>query len=565
MRNTVRLRTLAPVVIFLLVLFKPAQVNAGDEDDRAQNAAMFRNIFYSLAKGQFQDDDIHKLIYVPEERFYASAKVEGVDPFEERVTDYNSIAPFDLYSKGLDTPFEEIKDVDSAVTQNPVTIVVIPGIFGEFIQHFPFHEVLVNKDSQYSKTWKAAIAKKPTVDRVFDLEQMRDLDTDLDKLVEVASIDNPAGKDLVRVIYLKPLFGSMETLGTIKDSSDIYLRRLAKIRKVLGGFQNLYLMGYSRGLNVALELAHEGSQDAEANPWFQDLKGVLSLGGTLYGSALADGAFEPGKPSCAALERMNRLADELITLPEGASLGDKVKTVAMNAAAWATATTDMISIGTQMQTAEGLEVENIPTDSLNWGAFGGLLRAVVFEKFKIIEGSEYNNNVEKFKLLIREVTEGAQSITKNTTISWQRTHTLPTNISYFVLQGTMGDPSTKATGPSFLSKSSVSFNTKAIDYSSLRRSYYDYYADTQSKMNDSQVSPDRTLFWPAYHKILNPAQADYRTQILAVIGVDHWGMSFPVALESRNKEMSPYPRTILLHSVGAFLARDLLERSAHGR
>ncbi|RYZ75629.1 MAG: hypothetical protein EOP04_33090, partial [Proteobacteria bacterium] len=175
MRNTVKKRTLAPVLIFLLALLRPDQVNAG-EDEKPLSAALFRNIFYTLAKGQYEDADIHKLIYVPDDRFYSEAKLDGENPFESRVLDYSSIAPFDLYSKGLNTSFQEIKDVDGAVTLNPVTIVIIPGIFGEFIQHFPFHEVLVNKSSQFSKTWKDAIAKKPTTDTVFDLEQMKDLD-----------------------------------------------------------------------------------------------------------------------------------------------------------------------------------------------------------------------------------------------------------------------------------------------------------------------------------------------------------------------------------------------------
>ncbi|RZA10287.1 MAG: hypothetical protein EOP10_35070 [Proteobacteria bacterium] len=121
----------------------------------------------------------------------------------------------------------------------------------------------------------------------------------------------------------------------------------------------------------------------------------------------------------------------------------------------------------------------------------------------------------------------------------------------------MADPSSKEGGKSLLAEDSVSFNTKTLDYKALRTSYYDYFTFQGMAINDSQISPDRSIFWPALHKSLNPKQEDFEASLITILGTDHWGMSFPVALESENKEISPFPREVLVKSLGAFLAQDL--------
>jgi hypothetical protein len=525
------------------------------------SSELFRNIFFSLLRPHYEPQDIHRLIFALDPKFQVEAEIQGSAPFEERSEAYASVTPFDLYSRGIRTPFESVDDVDRALRVYPITLVILPGICGEFIDHSPFHEVLGYTESRFAKIWKETLRQTPTLDQAFDLDPMKAVDIDFDKLIQAASIDDETGQDLVRVLYLRPLFGSLETLGTLQGSSTVYLRRLNKIHNLLGDLKNCYLMGYSRGLNVALQCLHDASQDADVHPWFKDIKGVVSLGGTLYGSPLADAIFAKGTLASQAFDRMNRLSEDLVTTRLNADLSDKIKAAAVNAAAWSSAMADLLAIGVKLETPEGLKMEDISTDGLNLGAFGRLLSRVMFDKFKVDEGSEFNHNVERFRILMRELTECARSVTREAAIEWQRTHTLPSNLNYYVLQGTMGDPSDEISGPSPLASDSVSFNTKTIDYAALRRSYYEYFKSTGIRLNDSQTSPDRSLFWPAFHRWLNPNQGEYRSQLLAVLGVDHWGMSFPVALESQNGEVSPFPRSILLHAVGAFLAQDLMERS----
>jgi hypothetical protein len=526
--------------------------------DDGKDAELFRSIFYSYAKAEFSDAEIQKLIFQPRQEFFAAdeASSDGVASLKKRSEAWSKIKPVDLYNDGK-SPVSEVLDLDKALEAKPVTIVVIPGIFGEFITHSPFDEVFKKQDSSFSKEWAHAFNAKPLTDPVFDLETMANSEKKLSEIIEVASIDNAAGKAVIRLIYMKPLIGSLETLGTLEDSSKLYLRRMNKVWDVLGPQENLYILGYSRGLNVALDFVNRAEAKREGYPWLSNLKGIVSLGGTLYGSAIADATITPGQYSCKAIERLEALANALVVLPPQASMGEKIKAVAKNSKAWASAAADLMRIGGQIPPAEGLEVENIQTDGPDIGAFGQLLKTFAFEKFKITQGSEYSNNVEKFKLMIREAREGINTLTEVEGLAWVKAHTISPKYKYFVIQGTMADPSSRESGKSLLAEDSASFNTKTLDYKALRRSYYDYFVFHGMSLNDSQISPDRSIFWPALHKSLNPKQEDFEARLITILGTDHWGMSFPVALESRNQEISPFPREVLVKSLGAFLAKDL--------
>ncbi len=527
--------------------------------DDGRDAETFRNIFHHYAKSQFSDADIQKLIFKPKPEFFITGDVTG-DPsaaLQQRARSFSSFKPLDLYADGRKTAFADSESPDKDLDAKPITIVIIPGIFGEFITHFPFHEVLADKTSAFAKEWAQAAIDHPTVDPVFDLETLTTAARPMEDIIEASSIDNSDGKAVIRVVYLKPLIGSLETLGTLEDSSSLYLRRLNKLWSMLGPQENVYLLGYSRGLNVALDLISRAEIKPDAYPWLKDLKGVVSLGGTLYGSDLADAARSPGQASFAFVERILTLADTLQVLPENASLGDKISAVSKNTAAWAGAMMDLLAIGAKRPPYDGLMLENIATDSPSPSAFAEIFKTFAFEKFKVTVGSEYSNNVAKFKYLVKETLEGIETLTKQSSLEWAKNHIIASHLKYFVIQGTMGDPSSRLFAKNELAQDSVSFNTHTLDYKALRLSYYDYMAFEGMAINDSQVSPDRSVFWPELHMALNPSQKPFEARLIAILGTDHWGMSFPVALESKNKEISPYPRALLLKSLGAFLAKDL--------
>ncbi|MBC7659011.1 MAG: hypothetical protein H7249_04820 [Chitinophagaceae bacterium] len=524
----------------------------------ASPAALFRNIFYSYAGADYSKEEIDKLIFQAPPAFSEQTLVIGnpIEALNRRTKDWSHFKPIDLYKAGVDLPVDQTPPVEEGRSAQPVTIVIIPGVFGEFINDLPFNEVLSNKTSAFAEKWAQAIADHPATDPVYDFETMAETDHSLSEIIEAASLDDAQGRSLVRVLYMKPLYFSLESLGTLEDARTRYLRRLGKVWDVLGPQPNVYLLGYSRGVNVALAMLNTAEKTPSAYPWYKNVKGVVSLGGTLYGSRLAEVATTPGQAFYAEFQRIRDLADELTPISSQLSLPGRITAIAKNTLAWARAERDLLVVATTIGIPKGLILEHIESDLPNKYALTTMIKKFAFEKFKIGQSAEYSNNIKRFKVLVEKAAEGIQSLTPKNCLGWLKTHTIPAQLKYYVIQGTMADPSTMLGGVSPLIKNSPSFNTRALDYKLIRWSYYQTYAYSGMAINDSQVSPDRSVFWPSLHTALNPAQAPFRSALLAVVGTDHWGMSFPVAFESKNNEVSLFPRTILLKTLGAFLIQD---------
>jgi len=96
----------------------------------------------------------------------------------------------------------------------------------------------------------------------------------------------------------------------------------------------------------------------------------------------------------------------------------------------------------------------------------------------------------------------------------------------------------------------------SLDFSSLRGNYYDLFAASTHQLQDSQVPVQRARFWPELHSTLNPAQKPLKTYFMGTVGAHHWGLSFPRAFSTKDGlEANPYPRTLLLKSIGTFVAQ----------
>lgn len=81
----------------------------------------------------------------------------------------------------------------------PITIVIIPAIFGEFIDHFPFLEVVSNQDRAFAKEWAKAIADQPTEDEVFDLETSAPFKHSMSDIIQASSVGDTKGKAVARL------------------------------------------------------------------------------------------------------------------------------------------------------------------------------------------------------------------------------------------------------------------------------------------------------------------------------------------------------------------------------
>ena len=528
----------------------------------------FRDIFYTYSKSTIADDKrteaVQHMVYMPDKSLIET-KVAGPssgNPLQPLTEMMAKIKPSDLYKTGVNTPMQDIANLDGALTaEKPITIVIVPGIFGEFIRSSPYQEVF-DTDNSAKKNWKSLTTetsdKNLTVDAVYSLDKLSDVPTKLNDLVAVSSIDNAAGKPLVNIIFLKPLFASLETLIPLRQATRIYERRLKKTFELLGAPQNVYLMGYSRGGCVALDMVSVFSKEQYKDSWMKNLKGVVTLGGVIYGSGLADEmmADMSSRPDNEIARSLNWLVNKLQDTSSGGNDPvNNAKKVAENSFLWAQETNKIAGIVKGKEAHPGFTAENISSDLPNVGALVALTTQFALQNLHLEKPiSDYYSNIARFKEFGKQALDGINSLTTAERTKWWRTNTIPTNIKYFALTGTMPEPTTPGKIPHELTGNTHAYNSRSIDYSILRKSYYDLYKVTNQQLNDSQVSLDKSRFWPQIHRNLNHSQPDFKSYWLGVMGTDHWGMAFPVAFQTTSVGASPFPRTNLIKSVATFLA-----------
>jgi hypothetical protein len=170
--------------------------------------------------------------------------------------------------------------------------------------------------------------------------------------------------------------------------------------------------------------------------------------------------------------------------------------------------------------------------------------------------SEYCQNIERFKRTATQVIKGVQTLTTASRLTWFQTHTLPTNIRYYAITGTMGDATAPGAEPTPLVLNDAAYDTHSLDFRSLRGNYYDLLAASGNQLQDSQVPVQRARFWPELHSAMNPAQQPMKAYFMGTVGVHHWGLSFPRAFSTNDgMEANPFPRTELLKSIATFVAQ----------
>lgn len=221
------------------------------------------------------------------------------------------------------------------LTKKDTLVIIIPGIFGEYIQQVAFGDLFGqglthNNSSHFTKAFNNYIQdhklnvvdnKNEGLDSRFLMKNLRSYYesknnyknlynlVSINQWIKVASLDDQNGLPLfkVAVLGLEPM--SLESVGKQEELSLIYLRRLNKFMTIYEQ-QNgklpdqIILMGYSRGTPIAYEMLSimkNGAlhpDDSEANlknelsskakKWSHKIIATVSLGGVSLGSALSD-------------------------------------------------------------------------------------------------------------------------------------------------------------------------------------------------------------------------------------------------------------------------------------
>ncbi len=455
----------------------------------------------------------------------------------------------DLWRNSQSTPV--LTKYSDQKSSNVPIIIIFPGIMGEFVHHFPFDEIFSPSESQFAAEWQRLAQNN--YDEVYSLKEMKKVPYPLSDLVLGASVDVEA-KVVAKLLFLKPPLLSLETLGTVEENSSVYFQRLNKVFSLLPWQKSpIYFLGYSRGANVALEMASKLDSPPQEALWASQVKGVVSLVGSLWGSHLADDAFNTDKPTGMMVASLKNLADSLT--PAEGSPREKAHTALANATEIATKLRELLSATHQTTPQEALKWENLNTLVLpEFGFVWDIATDALLDNFKMQKFiTDYNGNVARFKIVINKIYEGTRSLTTAERLRWWKNNQLPAHLKYFSTSATMGDPTLSADSYWPLNDNPLAVNKNSIDYPFLRKSYYDLLDSSGVMLNDSQMTLSRTVFYPSFHRTLNPSQLPYETASLGVLGISHWSIALQQAIESSHGR-NPFPRAALIRALSKFLS-----------
>lgn len=465
------------------------------------------------------------------------------------------IRPLDLYYEGIDQPFEV---QDNQPPLEPMTMILFPGFLQEFFGDY-LADLCV--DSHFAKEFQTRFDEAidaSKIDHRYSVKDQGQIKAPLNELVKAFSLDDELGQPLVRIIYLKPIFGSMESFSSMDDVVPAYLRRLDKVFKIIPIPDRLFLAGHSMGVmraSHALSTIHKSN----AKPaWYESLKGIVSFNGAIWGSSMADAQDTKGTLVHALVEA----GEQLLKMPESPTLG---KTRAQIIAAQAVSLLAAVGIMTERVINEpkiqgeldisyleklgnkilhevGLSVKDIPTiikSAFSWKDQGSPITPKV---------------TRRIKDFISCIFKAMNELTLSSRIDWFRNHILPTNIPYYSIASTLPGPPTP---DHFADSHDLSergfYNMRTMDYRAMRIFYYDSFAIDQVLIQDGLVGLHKARWLPELHQLANPNQDPYEEKFLGILGSTHINILLGEMFPSEQERAEGFPRHLLLKSLHRYL------------
>jgi hypothetical protein len=530
----------------------------------------FRDIFFTYAKGTPLEKNFDRLVYLTGDHVRApQVSVSGASP-EATIAaldkSYVGIKPSSIFDLGVKTPPRAIDDIERVFDQGPVTLVLIPGVFSEYNTKTAFEELLTTPNTAAALEWQAHLDAASPSDKTDDGFTLGDLGTTahpMSELMQVGSIDGADKKPLVTLVFLKPRSGSCETFGTLEANNDVYLKRLDKYFSIMGGApEHFYMLGWSRGAAVSLDLAARARAEAADHPWASHLGGVVGLGGVIYGTPLADAKDDPNSTTFKLVEGLKKLSSDMIDCDDNESVISRTAKVTQNIASFVADTAKLLALEATAPKHPELGFEGNPTTLPEIGAFNRSLMQMILPGAIPLDKpvSEYCGNVTRLKTLIAHAVEAADTLTTKSRMEWWKTHTLPADMKLFAIASTMGDASASKSQVWPEVNNTAAYNLGSLDHKMLRGNYYDLLPLTHMELNDSQVPMTRGRFWPEMFAALGPGKPAPQTYFLGSLGTHHWGFAFAGAVDTIDASGklvpdNPFPRTTLVKALGTFVAQ----------
>lgn len=472
-----------------------------------------------------------------------------------------------------------------ALRKNPVTLVVVPGVFGEFIDPLAFNEITGSSQSTLARAFASKVqslgacktGKELHCDFSNSLESMRlnqslvDLHS-MQDLLSVSSIDDEAGNVLARVVLFKTPRMSMESISRIEDIAAIFNRRLQKYFALMGAPEKYAYVGYSRGTMVALEMLKQ-SQDSRA-------RGLFVVGGVTLGSDLADQINVPGTPVNRQLTALRNLSKQL-RLTYNLGFLEAGRTRIANLELWINTLGEILdvkdfmklsaseklaavqkAVKEQMEKSKNTDARAVVGLALSVATKYGLLSEVPsfpYISINALSHEDYSLNVLRFQKFVDNAYLAVSQLTTQERIKWWSNPSLklPAGFTLYTFAATMADaqsanPEEKALGLSQWSSGPFT----GADYLGLIQNYRDLRAAGQNaSLNDSQVATAKVIGWPSVIQHLNP-NIEIQTKFLALFGAHHWALALPVVNVNKDKSINPFPRSAFLESMAHVFANE---------
>lgn len=431
-----------------------------------------------------------------------------------------------------------MQQIGELVRGRTLTMLIVPGVLGEFIDTRAFEEVFA-RNSTAKKEWAQILAKSGAKDDRFILQNMARSSVALGDVVNVASIDDSQGKPLLKLVILKTLLGSMESVGTNKEKAAIFNKRVQKYVD-LSKDENIVMLGYSRGTPLALEMVVQAKRTNLG--YLPKVKALISYAGVVSGSALADITndlnTESGRLLAAAKKMRNSLqfADGILDRPakrahNAHAIGEFMYTLAQNSTFDADAFLTTARSG-DFKTVAAL-IAKI-TAELGWTSL-----------------YDFNGHVTRVQHFIDQVIAAVEELRSESRESWFKQNTLPNHIQYLSLPASMVDPDNSPEDKAIFAAGEG--YSDSLDDKSLIGNMRSYKQVTGVALNDSQVAVHQSMFLPNVIATLNPANANLQIKALGVLQTHHWGVSLQVVNVMKDGRLNPFPREKVLLSLAAYL------------
>lgn len=544
-----------------------ATVGEGGASDGVGGAALvdqagarrFRDLFavFLVDEGRPATDAPH-VAFLPGP---ASSAAAGATTLEEVHTSLLDVLPSELFDRGLDVPLSPVAldgehDAASEAAGEVPSILIFPGYYEEFFAP-PFRSAFDGDDGAYEALFHARLAAaggELATDESFDIRGLKMREVPMAELFDLATLRAPSGKSIARLVSFVAPKGSGETVGDLAETSPVYLRRLAKFFEVMGTPDSFYILGYSRGVPMALDVAAAGYAEQQLRPWFTHLRGVISVSGTIYGATLADAALDRGTTLGKLTYAIEQVASDLRSCRADDSAFSRLNTIAHNGRAWAYWGTEMAKLLASGGPARPVEFEG--GNGVDMLGSVRLIGEIVFNYMFDARQALFNDchNVEQWKTGVRLVGNGLRMLSTEGRRAWFASHVLPPNIKYFAVASTMADPTGEGEAVSPLVHDPIAYgDTRSFDYDTLRGAYYLSYDLGAGPLNDGIMPVSGALFWPEVHHGLNPGQPPLQTENLAVLASHHWGPVMDRVFPQSDKSVNALPRLSLLKALASYV------------